>query len=194
MHVSSHISLSGFAVTVRYWQQAFHSSAHSRPLIARRRWRPDQTFRYLNTPAHMEAPTPLKRQRVEATAQDAAPATQQTARVGTASPVIQSDSQAAQTRQGIVAAACNAFDCLVTSLSCNLVSTASRKTKTLPTPVLVPCGQLTFRPDLWDCAALLVDKPQKWTSFDVCGKLKGVLSVKKVCSLQTSNNVMHTFV
>lgn len=55
-----------------------------------------------------------------------------------------------------------------------------RKTKTLPTPVLVPPGQLSLKPDLWDCAALLVDKPQTWTSFDVCGKLKGVLRVKKV--------------
>ena len=55
-----------------------------------------------------------------------------------------------------------------------------RKTKTLPTPVMVPPGQLSLKPDLWDCAALLVDKPQTWTSFDVCGKLKGVLRVKKV--------------
>ena len=50
----------------------------------------------------------------------------------------------------------------------------------LPTPTLVPPGKLTNASDLWDCAALLVDKPQTWTSFDVCGKLKGVLRVKKV--------------
>ena len=28
--------------------------------------------------------------------------------------------------------------------------------------------------------ALLIDKPQEWTSFDVCGKLRGLLRVKKV--------------
>lgn len=37
--------------------------------------------------------------------------------------------------------------------------------------------------DIWDCAALLVDKPQTWTSFDVCGKLKGLLKVKKASQL-----------
>ena len=34
--------------------------------------------------------------------------------------------------------------------------------------------------DLWQNAAILLDKPSGWTSFDVCGKLRGVLRMKKV--------------
>ena len=60
-----------------------------------------------------------------------------------------------------------------------------RKTKVLPVPKLIQPGPLSEEPDLWGCSALLVDKPQTWTSFDVCGKLKGALRVKKViCLLQ----------
>ncbi|DBA68100.1 TPA: hypothetical protein ACH3X2_013971 [Trebouxia sp. C0005] len=56
----------------------------------------------------------------------------------------------------------------------------ARKSKVLPVPQLVARGLWSHKPDIWDCAALLVDKPQTWTSFDVCGKLKGVLKVKKI--------------
>lgn len=56
-----------------------------------------------------------------------------------------------------------------------------RKAKEVPTPILIQPGPLSLDEDLWGCSALLVDKPQTWTSFDVCGKLKGVLRVKKVC-------------
>ena len=103
----SHISLSGFALAVRGLQQALHS-AHRRPLLARRRWRPAHTLNYLGKLDRMDPTIPFKRQRVEATGQDDLPATQQPASVATASPVTQPDSQAAQTRQGTVAAACNA--------------------------------------------------------------------------------------
>ncbi|KAL0018507.1 hypothetical protein WJX77_003450 [Trebouxia sp. C0004] len=56
----------------------------------------------------------------------------------------------------------------------------ARKSKVLPVPQLVAPGSWSYKLDIWDCAALLVDKPQTWTSFDVCGKLKGVLKVKKI--------------
>ena len=61
-----------------------------------------------------------------------------------------------------------------------------RNAKILPVPRLIQPGSLPHESDLWDCSALLVDKPKTWTSFDVCGKLKGVLRVKKVscCLLQ----------
>ena len=58
-----------------------------------------------------------------------------------------------------------------------------RKVKVLPVPKLIRPGPLPEVSDLWSCSALLVDKPQTWTSFDVCGKLKGVLRVKKVSCL-----------
>lgn len=32
----------------------------------------------------------------------------------------------------------------------------------------------------WHLGAVLVDKPLGWTSFDVCGKLRGALKIKKV--------------
>ncbi|KAL0054757.1 hypothetical protein WJX82_001918 [Trebouxia sp. C0006] len=56
----------------------------------------------------------------------------------------------------------------------------ARKSKVLPVPQLVAPGSRSHKPDIWDCAALLVDKPKTWTSFDVCGKLKGMLKVKKI--------------
>lgn len=37
-----------------------------------------------------------------------------------------------------------------------------------------------FSEQLWQNAAILVDKPSGWTSFDVCGKLRGVLRMRKV--------------
>ncbi len=78
-----------------------------------------------------------------------------------------------------------------------------RKTKVLPVPQLVTPKDWSHQPNLWDCAALLVDKPQTWTSFDVCGKLKGVLKVKKASQLlghgfnavfQSSADCRQTFV
>lgn len=66
----------------------------------------------------------------------------------------------------------------MTSLHSALIS--YRKIKVLPVPKLIQPGPLSEDPDLWGCSALLVDKPQTWTSFDVCGKLKGALRVKKV--------------
>lgn len=46
-------------------------------------------------------------------------------------------------------------------------------------PVLVKKDTDISDPALWQNAAILVDKPQDWTSFDVCGKLRGTLHTKK---------------
>lgn len=43
----------------------------------------------------------------------------------------------------------------------------------------------SFTADVWQNAAILVDKPQDWTSFDVCGKLRGALKTKKACVLSS---------
>jgi tRNA pseudouridine55 synthase len=43
-----------------------------------------------------------------------------------------------------------------------------------PIPVVPP--SLPSDISTWDNAVLLVDKPPTWTSFDVCGKLRGVLA------------------
>ena len=50
-----------------------------------------------------------------------------------------------------------------------------------PAPAIVGRGS-AFTQDVWQNAALLVDKPQGWTSFDVCAKLRGALKTKKVQS------------
>ena len=34
--------------------------------------------------------------------------------------------------------------------------------------------------ETWENAAVLIDKPKGWTSFDVCAKLRGVLRTKKI--------------
>ena len=49
-----------------------------------------------------------------------------------------------------------------------------------PQPNFIVAAELPSNPAVWDCGALLVDKPKTWTSFDVCNKLKGALKVKKV--------------
>ena len=54
-----------------------------------------------------------------------------------------------------------------------------QKGNELPAPRMVTRGS-AFTADVWQNAVLLVDKPQGWTSFDVCGKLRGALKVKKV--------------
>lgn len=54
-----------------------------------------------------------------------------------------------------------------------------KRRKPLPAaPAIVSKGS-AFMPDVWQNAALLVDKPKGWTSFDVCGKLRGALKTKK---------------
>ena len=65
---------------------------------------------------------------------------------------------------------------------------AKRRKPLPPAPAIVGRGS-TFSPDVWQNAALLVDKPKGWTSFDVCAKLRGALKTKKVsieCSQQIS--------
>jgi hypothetical protein len=37
-----------------------------------------------------------------------------------------------------------------------------------------------FPDELWQNAAILLDKPSGWTSFDICAKLRGVLRMRKV--------------
>ena len=54
-----------------------------------------------------------------------------------------------------------------------------RKGSDAPAPSMVTRGS-AFGADVWQNAVLLVDKPPGWTSFDVCGKLRGALKVKKV--------------
>ena len=52
-----------------------------------------------------------------------------------------------------------------------------------PPPVLVPrrpAGGEGLPPSLWLNAALLVDKPVGYTSFDVCARLRGALRTKKI--------------
>jgi hypothetical protein len=48
-----------------------------------------------------------------------------------------------------------------------------QKKKVLPPPTAVPPGTLPDDLSVWDNAVLLIDKPKGWTSFDVCGKLRG---------------------
>lgn len=49
-----------------------------------------------------------------------------------------------------------------------------RKVVVMPTPVVPPT--VPVDPAAWENAVLLVDKPQGWTSFDVCGKLRPALA------------------
>ena len=51
-----------------------------------------------------------------------------------------------------------------------------KKKKVAPPPTLVTVGSLASDLSVWDNALLLIDKPQTWTSFDVCGKLRGALA------------------
>lgn len=48
------------------------------------------------------------------------------------------------------------------------------KALVMPTPVHPPT--VPADPAAWENAVLLVDKPQGWTSFDVCGKLRHALA------------------
>lgn len=48
-----------------------------------------------------------------------------------------------------------------------------KKKKVLPAPTPVLAGALPDDPSVWENAVVLVDKPKGWTSFDVCGKLRG---------------------
>ena len=59
---------------------------------------------------------------------------------------------------------------------------AKRRKPSVPPPTMVMKGS-TFIADVWQNAAVLVDKPQDWTSFDVCGKLRGALKIKKASIL-----------
>ncbi|KAK9799013.1 hypothetical protein WJX73_005582 [Symbiochloris irregularis] len=52
----------------------------------------------------------------------------------------------------------------------------AKKTKPRPpAPTIVTTATDVSDATLWDNAAILVDKPQDWTSMDVCGKLRNVL-------------------
>lgn len=51
-----------------------------------------------------------------------------------------------------------------------------RKPKQIVMPTPVPPPAVPEDPAAWDNAVLLVDKPQTWTSFVVCGKLRHALA------------------
>ena len=55
---------------------------------------------------------------------------------------------------------------------------ASHKKERVP-PALVARGA-AFDADVWHNAVVLVDKPDGWSSSNVCSKLRGVMRVKKV--------------
>jgi hypothetical protein len=63
-------------------------------------------------------------------------------------------------------------------------------------PTWVHPGQ-EVDPSAWDCGAVLVDKPQDWTSFDVVAKLRGAIKIKKVaplyCPLYPANATLPQF-
>lgn len=52
----------------------------------------------------------------------------------------------------------------------------AKKVKQVVMPTAVPPPAVPTDPAAWENAVLLIDKPQGWTSFDVCGKLRGALA------------------
>ena len=42
------------------------------------------------------------------------------------------------------------------------------------------CTSIPVRREDWDDTAVLIDKPLKWTSFDVVAKIRNLTKVKKV--------------
>jgi hypothetical protein len=53
--------------------------------------------------------------------------------------------------------------------------------KVIPWPTAIrACEPLPADPLTWQNAAVLIDKPLGWTSFDVCAKLRAALRIKKV--------------
>ncbi len=72
---------------------------------------------------------------------------------------------------------------VVSALACShtlplLWHRASHKKERVP-PALVARGA-AFDADVWHNAVVLVDKPDGWSSSNVCSKLRGVMRVKKV--------------
>lgn len=66
----------------------------------------------------------------------------------------------------------------------------AKRKKSLPAaPIIVGKGS-AFTPGVWANAALLVDKPKAWTSFDVCAKLRGALKTKKVTLVSICSHKM----
>ena len=62
-----------------------------------------------------------------------------------------------------------------------VIRSATAKRKPPPKPTVMPPPMLPVKEDnLWTNAALLVDKPLKWTSSDVVCKLRNSLDVKKI--------------
>ena len=62
--------------------------------------------------------------------------------------------------------------------SLEVLSPRPKLPKLLVPPTMVR-SPLAPEPSVWDNAAILVDKPTTWTSFDVCGKLRGVLGRRR---------------
>jgi len=57
--------------------------------------------------------------------------------------------------------------------------TQQRKKKLPPLPTQVVPPEMPAM-ETWQNAMVLIDKPMDWTSFDLCGKLRGALRIKKV--------------
>ena len=60
---------------------------------------------------------------------------------------------------------------------------------TIVPPTLVARGA-AIHVDVWKNAVVLVDKPEGWSSSDVCGKLRGAFAEKKVPALLMHPNVL----
>jgi len=49
----------------------------------------------------------------------------------------------------------------------------AKKKKLLPPPAHILPGHLPDSMTVWENAVILIDKPKGWTSFDVCGRIRG---------------------
>jgi hypothetical protein len=70
---------------------------------------------------------------------------------------------------------------LLHSVRHSLSGVPKQPKKVIPWPTAIrACEPLPADPMTWQNAAVLIDKPLGWTSFDVCAKLRAALRIKKV--------------
>lgn len=67
-------------------------------------------------------------------------------------------------------------------MAVSLGKAAARKARRQPPEIITPKTSAPFLrlQELLGNGALLIDKPKEWTSFDVCGKLRGTLKPWKI--------------